>query len=756
MRKFNKIISCVIALTMLISMFSMITVSAASLDGLSLTYTFANDVKGVADGTVKISGITSELQSEITNVNIYWGKSSTEALDGYYNLKYYTVLGYYKEDGVTKDETAANSKNTKLAYENDALNYVLTGNMAIPNGATHIIADVVTAAETKQLSVELPAEKLFNHSNANLKYAMVWGSDIHLKKEMAFANSRSRQAVQSSVRLSELYGDKFKGMVLNGDIADTAKDYEYAMAEQYFREYGVDFPIYYSNGNHDTIMNSNGVSKYDECEKAMKYRFEKLEEDFGITFDPADFWSYETTIGGHHYIFFASPYKDLGVALDSRKDWLEEKISMYEKSGEPTFIFTHYPYAGKLSRDTAGFTFDDILERHPSVTVITSHVHMELNSDFVTTLISDPVTGNNFIDTASMSYTNNLNSVTRYVPESRVVEVYDDAIIVKAIDNSNDKWIPRGEHVLNVNGTENPFVGNFTVSSSAVEGVMDTGTVLTAKLNGADVPAGYTVSWYDMTGAELGTGATYTVATANASVGAKIVKTDDNSYARAVARYIAPVVDDGDDEEEPDTPSVEITGNATVVYNGEVVNISGTAGTDYVGKNATLVLAPKATYTDLSTAKYVGHCVIDASGNYTFKFKAGNVSANDVFMVKVGNATVSINEVSKRTSQELVEVTPTLDDENMLSLSIKNVLADTLNAKIIVATYDINDNLIAATPIDYKLAFNEDFALQSYVDDTAITGTYARIFMWTNLSDLVPLSNGDRAEIPKLTIETAE
>ena len=107
MRKFNKIISCVIALTMLLSMFSMISVSAASLDGLTLTYTPAEGTaKGVADGTVTISGITEDLQSAITNINICWGKNSTDPLDNYYNLKYYTVNGYYNEDG-TADGVAA-------------------------------------------------------------------------------------------------------------------------------------------------------------------------------------------------------------------------------------------------------------------------------------------------------------------------------------------------------------------------------------------------------------------------------------------------------------------------------------------------------------------------------------------------------------------------------------------------------------------------------------------------------------------------
>lgn len=770
----NKIISCVIALTMIISMFSCVTVSAASLDGLALTYTFTNEEKDIADGTVTISGVTAELQSAITGINIYWGESETTALTGYANIKTYTTIGAAAEyDGSGEEivKVTANYNHSRLsdAYADEKFTCTFTDNMRIPYGATHLIVEVITADSSVTLTSAIPEEKI-TESKENMLYSMIWASDIHIDKASFLSGSNAKKAISDAVTLSEIDGDKFKGMILNGDIANSAKLYQYEYAEELFETYGVDFPVYYASGNHDIQMYSNGNNTYEECAKAMDIRFDKLKDDFGLTFDIDDPWCYETTIEGQHYIFFATPYYSTYGLTDKHAKWLEEKLCYYEKSGVPTFVFSHVPYTNTFNGTATKnhFTMErflPIMKAHPTTVFITSHIHMELDTD-AQTIIHATDEHPTYIDTASMydvyfPKEGTTSRTNRSGTESRYVEIYPDKIVIKSRNHSSLKWIPRGERVIAINGVDNPFEGDFSISSTSDEGVMTAGTVLTAKLDGADITDGYTVTWYDMLGTELGTGSTYTVETADASVSAKIVKTDDNSYAYAVSRYIAPVEEDdtGDTDSGTgtDTPSVDLTGTTTVVYNDEVVNISGNAGTDYAGENATIVLVPGATYDDISTAKYVGECTIAADGTYNFKFKAGNVSANDVFLVKVGSNTVSANSVVARANEELVEVTPALDEEtNILSLSIKNLLADTTNAKLIIATYDANDKLIMATPIDYSLAFNENFDLQSYTGDTALEGTYAKIYMWTNLSDLVALSNSDRVEIPTLSSETAE
>jgi len=643
------------------------------------------------------------------------------------------------------------------------------GNRYLPEGATHLIAEVVTADETKILSVAIPQNKYPDFGASDMKYSMWWISDVHTDAASILPDSYLNKSLPYIKQVADADGDKFKGMIVNGDMTDFGKKFEFSTLENAFVEHGIDFPIYYNAGNHD-IADSPKYGdyslRYNDARDAIDYRFERLQEDFGLTFDRSDMWSYETYIGGEHHIILAIPYVTTSTTNQlsaAQEKWLEEKICYDEKSGVPTYIYIHNPYSGTVSRSGDLFTsanFGELLKRHPSAVVVTSHIHLELNTDMNTVVMGDATDyGVPFIDTSSLkdTYVNGASGA-RGSAYGRYVRVYDDKILVRAMYTIDGMWVPRAEYVIPVAGAENQFVGDFAIDSNAVEGTMEVGTVLIATLNGGKIPEGYTVTWYDMTGAELGKGDIYTVVTANASVSAKIVKTADNSYAYDVARYIAPTEDDGDGdgEEGSDGPSVELTGTTTVKYYGEVVNISGSAGVDFAGQEVTIVLAPRATYTDLSTAKYVGNCTVDEEGNYSFKFKAENVSPSDVFLIKVGESTVSANAVVARTNEELVEVTPTLDAENKLSLSIKNMLADTTTSTLIIAIYDANGTLIKAKPVDYSLAFNENFEEQTYLGEAALEGSYVRVYMWTNLLDLVPMSNVDILTIPELSSEATE
>ena len=758
----NKIISCIIALSMIISTFSVATVAAATLDDVSVNYAFANEKDGDADGTVTISGIDESLQATVTGIDLYWGTSAENKLENHYNIKNYTVEGY----------TTANKDwdSTKLEYENDSVVLLLDSGRLIPEGATHLIAEVKTADSSKKIAFEIPANKRLSLDKSKMLYNMVWASDYHAENTSILPDSEARKGIEDFNRLAAIGrtagADKFKGVIFNGDITNSSIDYEYAIIEQIMEENKVDYPVYYSTGNHDTAVTVNNVvtDVSDEAAKALDVRFKKLEDRFGLTFDHSDKWSYETYINGHHYIFLSSPQVTSYALTSSQAKWLEEKLSYDEKSGVPTFIFTHLPYVsiGGYSAFSGHETFAEILKRHPSAIVISSHVHFELDQDRVTYEIVD---GTPAVDTSAVTYTN-----TKYSDQRgrggycRYVEVYPDRIIMKSRNVKTQQWTPRAEHIIYIDDYGKTIAENFDVVSTGTAGVIAEGDVLTAKLGGNDIPEGYTVEWKDMSGNILGTDATYSVTAAGASVSAKITRVSDGAYAYAVARHGSwvseydPGLDEEEDEEAPRPgDSLVIDGDTTVQYYGDIVYISGRADASLAGEEATMALISRADYPDMNKAKYFGYCKVTSTGDYTFKFKASDVDEGDVFLTKVGNTTVTASPVwQKDAEEELVSVSLSLDSENKVALEVKNIFADIMIAKLIIATYDSNRVLLNAKTIDYSLAFGENGEVQKYLSDAAVTGATVSAYLWRDLTSGKPLSDADSMEIPAVATESAE
>lgn len=746
--KLNKVVLYILSLVMLFSSFSFVNVAAEEAD-YAISYDFDNQKDGDADGTVTISGISSD----VTKINLYWGDDQSTALENYYNIATYTL------EGCTSTDYSA----TKLEPDEDKkVTYTFKNGRLIPEGAACIIAEVYTGGEeaAKKLSFEIPTEKRLNINKDEMLYSTVWSSDFHAVNTAVLANSRERVGIADFVRLSDIDPQKFKGVIFNGDIADSGLDYQYAIIEDIFDENNIDFPIYYSTGNHDVAVTINGVVNdiSSQAAKALDVRFKKLKDQFGLEFDRSDPWSYETYIGGHHYIFLASPYVTHYDFTDHQAKWLEEKLCYDEKSGVPTFVFTHMPWknSGLTSTDGApsGNKIDEIIARHPSVVWITSHVHMEPNTDQTTFNIAE--TGHTpAIDTGAVTYTVAYNqSKTKLTGGySKYVQVWPDRIIMRTRNHAEQKWVAKAEHIIYVDDYGKTIGGNFTISSDGAEGEIKAGTVLCAKLDGADIDTSdYSVEWFDMNGTSLGTGKEYTVETADASVSAKLSRTSDGAYAYAVARYIAPKQDEGNgDGETEETPgdSLEFADTTTVKYCGDIVYVCGTADSSNAGEEATMAIISKSDYPDLSKAKYFGYCQIASDGSYMFKFKADEVSANDVFLIKAGTSEVAANHIAKKgDDEELVEVSAVINDDNTVSVTTKNVYADVTDAKVIISMYNPQTGeMIKNLSSDYKLAFGENGEYQSFVSQAVEQSAKVKVFLWTNFAQLKPLSGGVEAGV---------
>jgi len=186
--------------------------------------------------------------------------------------------------------------------------------------------------------------------------------------------------------------------------------------------------------------------------------------------------------------------------------------------------------------------------------------------------------------------------------------------------------------------------------------------------------------------------------------------------------------------------ALELENDTSVTYHNGIVFISGNAGADYAGEGATLVLIPEATYTDIGTAKYIGRCVADENGSFEFKCKADVVEDSDIFMVKIGDKSVTRSAVTKKPeSEKVTELSVTPGSDNKLNISIKNKYIDETTAKLIIATFT-DDRLVDTFVVDYSIAFGKNGELQSYISESAVSGDTVKVYLWNSLTEPVPMA----------------
>ena len=184
-------------------------------------------------------------------------------------------------------------------------------------------------------------------------------------------------------------------------------------------------------------------------------------------------------------------------------------------------------------------------------------------------------------------------------------------------------------------------------------------------------------------------------------------------------------------------------------YHENIINVSGNVGTENAGKNATIVLIPKASYTTLLTAKHITNATVADDGSYNAKFKAV-IGEDDVLIVKI-NGTESVYSLTapKDAGEELVELDISLDENNKVNVNLKNKYIDATTAKLIMAAYT-DSRLENARVIDFELAFGENGEIQSYISESAVEGTEVKVFLWNNFVDMKPLSKEECKPIPEI------
>ena len=739
MKILNKAFAAVISVAMLVQTLMPCVLADAA---LAVDYTFTTQTEGIADGTITVSGIPEDA----SKVRLYWGSDATTALSDYSDIKIYTT-----SETVEYNEEA-------LTLSNGAFSYTVEGNRYIPENAKYIIAEITNADNT----VTTVSQPLTNTGFADddMLYSMFWISDVHMRWLDYTDNNQKIEAFRTMRNIADSDGTKFKGVIINGDMADTAKDYEYGLLEDLIQNtMADDYPVYYNIGNHDTAGYGD-----EDCIDALNLRFEEL-ADMEYTFDKTDEWSYDTYIGGQHYIFFATPYGASYTIGDAQYEWLEAKLSESDRSGVKSYVFSHLTVKDTVpgSSGSGAFNknneeFSTIMARHPNTVVMTSHIHLDMDTDMKTVLANKDSAS--YLDTSSLYYTTMYPSATGNVTSlkgygnayGRYAQIYADKIVVRTMNFKKNQWVPRAEYVIPVDNLVT-FEGTPSVANSG-EGLA-VNNVLTAKLNGNDVDTDkYSCEWFISGSGSVGTGTTYTIATADKNVSLKITDKATDAYAYATTGYYSYT----ETEEKPTDTTLtppEMTNDNTVVGNNDIVLVTGNVGAANAGKDIMLVVVPKMSYNDVSTIKYINEVMVQEDGSYTFKFKADGISEDDFLMAKLEGQDVTNSIIDVKAPNVWgVDMTMALDSSNIPTLSIMNKYLDKAeDLKLIIATYDANKRLLKAVVTDWDMMFGTYGEVQKY-KGSAVEGTTVKAFLIRDFETLEPLSNSVSANIAVIETET--
>lgn len=529
----------------------------ATTEESNVSYVFANDFTANADGVIKYTGDLSA--DEITAVKLYWADSDGKKLDGY--------LAIAEIDGATA-----------------IAGYAITDSKLIPKGAAKLLMEIATDSEAVEELFDIPLNKL-NLDNDD-DFSMFFISDTHINHAMNsqsngnYAVMGKESMVQRFDMLKELIdqkraeGDNVVGVSIIGDVVQGAQipDTNYWIADEYDYTYANEvlsssnlqgaYPIWYTNGNHDITLGTNGdnsawlnffESKINLLNQSISNgtylesiinSIQPIDKESGI------YW-YDTYIAGYHFIYLSTPYNGFQVG-EEQLAWLECLLKADAESGKPTFILGHFQTAGTVTTVTNNGkchmndsdAFQTILNKYPNVLYFSGHTHANFLYDPVCLMMGDNTP--TYINTGCFHRIEQPETV--YISEGIYCRVYDDRIEFEArhfynyTDSTEGYWIPSASYVL----TRKDSTADMNVSINSSSDDIITGSTLTAAVNGkvADLTK-YDCKWY-IGNTLVSNSNTYTINTVcgennaltvpDGTVSLKVSELNDaNSYAWAFA-----------------------------------------------------------------------------------------------------------------------------------------------------------------------------------------------------------------------------
>ena len=387
-------------------------------DDVQLFYSFENDVRGNAHGTILLN---TPNEDALGNYSIYWGDDNG-------------VLSEYK--AITYLGTTASSK--VKTYEFIPL-------IAIPDNATRIVAlhDGVISADFK-----IPDSKRLNINDKLFSYGAL--SDIHIDGDS------DDDAFSISDFAKEISYFETNGAVAICNSGDITRDgYEHDVAAILPFINNTNLPIYTARGNHDNANDCSGLDNelYLSIEPNGNLFLKEINGEIFI------FCGIISSSAGGSSIFDDAQITQLSAWLKTYKD---RRVFLHEHVffGETGNIYNLYSGSGMSDSGNAG-KFKKLMSKYRNVILFTGHSHL----DFTLQRLGDHANINQRTDTlchrvhipsASRPRYNAINTpdvkentyTYNLGAQGYLIDVYRDFIILKGRDFSEGKNLPYATYIL--------------------------------------------------------------------------------------------------------------------------------------------------------------------------------------------------------------------------------------------------------------------------------------------------------------------
>lgn len=433
-KKFTVVLSVLMALVIAGCVF--VTVGNAA--SASISYSFANNDKGFAEGTVTLSNGSG-------STALYWA-DDTKALDGF----------------------------DPIATFNGSGSYTMPAYTAIPARATKIIAVTGSARTVSGAAAvyNIPDNKKLGKKDSDLLYSFADYSDFHMEADGVKPYSGysakypyDEQHLKAAFDTAAKRGVDF--IVTNGDHVNNQRNdlnggnnnlyaYEWNRYLKILAESDYVNPIYEGIGNHELWNYETDSNKKPRDWKSGSRYFVAItgldSTKASVDSDKAYYEITEPTTGDH-FLFMALEggfYTDANDEFsDAQLNWLESKLNAYKNDGKNTFILEHanfYKWGAGDQKDrpiydiplkfgnAATTKLQTILKNHPEAVIVTGHTHfkysLQLNYDndnkqAATMLHVSSIGGVRDIK----NRTTRVNDTSLQNTEGYIVEVYNDATI---------------------------------------------------------------------------------------------------------------------------------------------------------------------------------------------------------------------------------------------------------------------------------------------------------------------------------------